>query len=165
MSAWPICGFATCYGEPVTGRAELRREQFARWESDQWAAHLKLSHDALIMMNGTVIENLGRAVRFKSVDYPPVSGLLCFALLDDRPETHFLRDAITAGLSDSTAMPWCLSIGVYHYGGRPGEYGIEEVSLTLDPAIESALVLAVGDQAASAWELLTGEPAPTEVTR
>ena len=156
-----ICGFATAYNVPVAGQAEpLRREQFARWEADKWAAPMKLGHDALILTNGEVIENIGTVRRFTSVRYP-IEGLLCFGYLVEGIATvRSLRDALAADVPGPIGVGWCMSLGIYPYGGNPAEYGVGEVSLTLDAAVADARVLGVGARALSTWELLAGEPAP-----
>jgi hypothetical protein len=141
-----ICGFAAVYGEDARDlRGPHAADEFRALLPVDESNGLRLwvDHAPVFLSRGGVRPGVGLVLRFAEVDGRPYTphGLLMLAAVDQDE----LGDSVLQVVRDGQFTAFSLG-----GNGRP------EVSLTDRPAYENARVVGIGQDAADAWELLTG---------
>lgn len=158
-----IVGYACTFGRRVAGHDPFDAGHFAGFLRLGMGIPLRLNHGPVIRSSG-VLPAVGvcRYFRCAPTSSGLPAGLLVAAEVDPGPVGDGLLAAAAQAVRPGTWGPrsglWAMSVGVrlVDRGGRLAEVWPEEVSVTGAPADPGASVLAVGEAAAGAWELLTG---------
>lgn len=154
-----LCGFATLFG--VSSPSDpwvLRSEDFARFVRADVGVPLRVDHGGLVTRRGVLLD-IGAVRRFACVT-TPADGLLCLAQVAEGDIGDNILHEINDGLRSTwgPGCSWGMSVAAGKHAEDSTSWWVTEVSLTHEPAIEGARILAAGAEALRTWELLIEQP-------
>lgn len=155
-----LCGFATLFGvRSPSDPWVLRSEHFARFVRADAAVPLRVDHDGVVTRRGVLLD-IGAVRRFACVT-TPAEGLLSLAQVAEGDIGDNILHEINDGLRSTwgPGCTWGMSVAAGKHAEDSTSWWVTEVSLTREPAIEGARILAVGMEALRTWELLTAQHA------